>query len=81
MGNIPDMDRIKQFLEQKKTNSAVIIGGGNIGVAPDTAFLMDSGLKFGVEGHLLDNERMQTNVESVYTVWDAVEVIDIKPTN
>lgn len=47
-----------------------------IGVTPDTAFLKDSGLEFGPRGHILVNERMETNLQDVYAVGDAVEVVD-----
>ena len=47
-----------------------------IGVAPDTAFLKESGLEFGPRGHILVNERMQTNIEGIYAVGDAIEVVD-----
>ncbi len=47
-----------------------------IGVAPDTAFLKESGLELGARGHILVNDRMQTNKEGVYAVGDAIEVID-----
>ncbi|WP_018752819.1 FAD-dependent oxidoreductase [Paenibacillus sanguinis] len=48
-----------------------------IGVAPDTAFLQGSGLELGQRGHILVNERMQTNVAGIYAVGDAVEVTDL----
>ncbi|MTV50212.1 hypothetical protein GJ688_14640 [Heliobacillus mobilis] len=47
-----------------------------IGVKPDVDFLKDSGLKFGPRGHLIVNEQMQTNLENVYAVGDAIQVID-----
>ena len=47
-----------------------------IGVAPDTAFLKDSGLEFGPRGHILVNDKMQTNIEGIYAVGDAIEVVD-----
>lgn len=47
-----------------------------IGVAPDTAFLKDSGIDFGPRGHILVNEMMETNKEGIYAVGDAVEVVD-----
>jgi peroxiredoxin family protein/TusA-related sulfurtransferase/rhodanese-related sulfurtransferase len=47
-----------------------------IGVAPDTAFLKDSGLEFGPRGHILVNDKMQTNMENIYAVGDAIEVVD-----
>ncbi len=46
------------------------------GVAPDTAFLADSGLAMGPRGVILVNARMETNLEHVYAVGDAVEVTD-----
>ncbi|MFB5760684.1 FAD-dependent oxidoreductase [Paenibacillus medicaginis] len=46
------------------------------GVTPDTAFLQDSGLQLGPRGHILVNERMQTNQQDVYAVGDAVQVVD-----
>lgn len=47
-----------------------------IGVVPDTAFLKDSGLLLGQRGHLIVNEKMQTNKEGIYAVGDAIEVMD-----
>ncbi len=47
-----------------------------IGVAPDTAFLKESGLEFGPRGHIVVNDKMQTNKEGIYAVGDAIEVID-----
>jgi NADPH-dependent 2,4-dienoyl-CoA reductase/sulfur reductase-like enzyme/peroxiredoxin family protein/TusA-related sulfurtransferase/rhodanese-related sulfurtransferase len=47
-----------------------------IGVAPDTAFLKDSGLEFGPRGHIIVDQKMQTNKEGIYAVGDAIEVVD-----
>lgn len=47
-----------------------------IGVTPDTNFLKDSGLALGPRGHIIVNERLETNLENVYAVGDAIEVID-----
>jgi NADPH-dependent 2,4-dienoyl-CoA reductase/sulfur reductase-like enzyme len=47
-----------------------------IGVIPDTDFLKDSGLELGPKGHLIVNDTMQTNIEGIYAVGDAVEVVD-----
>ncbi|MDR0267784.1 MAG: FAD-dependent oxidoreductase [Paenibacillus sp.] len=47
-----------------------------IGVTPDTAFLKDSGLEFGPRGHILVNEKMETNLKDVFAVGDAIEVVD-----
>jgi NADPH-dependent 2,4-dienoyl-CoA reductase/sulfur reductase-like enzyme/peroxiredoxin family protein/TusA-related sulfurtransferase len=59
--------------ETKVSADLVILA---IGVAPDTAFLKDSGLEFGPKGHIIVNDKMETNIESVYAVGDAIEVVD-----
>lgn len=45
-----------------------------IGVAPDTAFLKDSGIELGKRGHIQVNEYLETNLADVYAVGDAVEI-------
>jgi len=57
-----------------KINADIIILA--IGVSPDTAFLKESGLAFGPKGHIIVNEKMETNLEDVYAVGDAIEVVD-----
>ncbi|MHB8125674.1 MAG: CoA-disulfide reductase [Desulfitobacteriaceae bacterium] len=47
-----------------------------IGVIPDTEFLKDSGIRLGAKGHILVNEKMETNVANVLAVGDAIEIID-----
>lgn len=47
-----------------------------IGVTPDVSFLKESGLSFGPRGHILVDEQMKTNLEDIYAVGDAVEVVD-----
>ncbi|ABZ83735.1 fad-dependent pyridine nucleotide-disulfide oxidoreductase, putative [Heliomicrobium modesticaldum Ice1] len=47
-----------------------------IGVKPDVDFLKGSGLQFGPRGHIIVNDRMQTNLDSVYAVGDAIQVVD-----
>lgn len=48
----------------------------SIGVAPEITFLKDSGIELGPKGHILVNEYMQTSIEDVYAVGDAIEVVD-----
>lgn len=57
-----------------KLNADIVILA--IGVAPDTNFIKESGLDFGPRGHILTNEKMETNIEGIYAVGDAVEVVD-----
>lgn len=47
-----------------------------IGVAPDTAFLKDSGLTMGQRGHIIVNDKLQTSLPDIYAVGDAIEVMD-----
>ncbi|WP_127575127.1 FAD-dependent oxidoreductase [Paenibacillus barengoltzii] len=47
-----------------------------IGVKPDTAFLKDTGIEFGPRGHILVNDKLETNIPDIYAVGDAVEVVD-----
>lgn len=59
--------------ESKVSADLVILA---IGVAPDTAFLKDSGITLGPRGHIVVNERMETNIKDIYAVGDAIEVVD-----
>ncbi len=45
-----------------------------IGVAPDSDLAVRAGLKTGIKGSILVNERMQTSDENIYAVGDAVQV-------
>lgn len=49
----------------------------SMGVRPDTGFLKDSGIILGDRGHIKVNSRMETNIEGIYAVGDAVEGIDL----
>lgn len=59
--------------DTKVTADLVILA---IGVTPDTAFLKDSGIKLGNRGHIIVNEKMQTNMDGIFAVGDAVEIRD-----
>ena len=47
----------------------------SLGVRPQTAFLKDSGLDFGPKGHLLVDDYLETNIEGIFAVGDAIEVV------
>ncbi|WP_195510089.1 CoA-disulfide reductase [Clostridium tyrobutyricum] len=49
----------------------------SIGVTPNTGFIKNSGIKLGTKGHILVDGKMKTNVENIYAVGDAVEVVDL----
>ena len=73
-------------IEEKEEKLEIVLSTGEkisadfvisaAGVVPDTDFLRDSGIELGPKGHIIVNDRMQTNVENVYAVGDAVEVTD-----
>lgn len=68
-------EQIEVKLESGKTmiTDMVILA---IGVTPDTGFLKYSGLEFGPKGHIIVNDKLQTNAEGVYAVGDAIELVD-----
>ena len=45
-----------------------------IGVSPDTHLAQEAGLKLGVKGSIVVNDRMETSVPDIYAVGDAVQV-------
>jgi NADPH-dependent 2,4-dienoyl-CoA reductase/sulfur reductase-like enzyme/peroxiredoxin family protein/rhodanese-related sulfurtransferase/TusA-related sulfurtransferase len=78
-------DGVKSFEEQAdglhvKLNSGVDLNSDMvilaIGVAPDTKFISNTPIKLGARGHILVNDKMETSVEGIYAVGDAIEVID-----
>ena len=78
-------DGVKEFKENGKEVEVILASDIKInadivvlaiGVAPDTSFLKDSGIGLGARGHILVNDKMQSNKEGVYAVGDAIEVVD-----
>ncbi|WP_438497026.1 FAD-dependent oxidoreductase [Paenibacillus sp. IHBB 3054] len=47
-----------------------------IGVTPDTSFLKDSGIELTSRGHIIVNDKLETNVDGVFAVGDAIQVVD-----
>lgn len=47
-----------------------------MGVIPDTGFLQDSKIVLGAKGHIIVNEKLETNAANVYAVGDAIEIVD-----
>ena len=45
-----------------------------IGVSPETALAREAGIKLGVKGAIVVNDRMETSLPDVYAVGDAVEI-------
>ncbi|WP_050608289.1 DsrE/DsrF/DrsH-like family protein [Clostridium niameyense] len=68
-------DKINITLEDgKELNTDIVILA--IGVKPDTYFLRNTGIELGSKGHILVDEHMKTNIEGIYAVGDAIEVVD-----
>lgn len=79
-------DGVKAFDEKEKGISVTLTSGTTIdadivilaiGVVPDTAFLKGSGINLGARGHIVTDEHMKTNLDGVYAVGDAVEIVDL----
>ena len=45
-----------------------------IGVAPDTSLAKEAGLKLGIKGSIVVNDKMETSVPDIYAVGDAVQI-------
>jgi CoA-disulfide reductase len=78
-------DGVKAF-KDGETEIEVILNSGKIvsadmvilaiGVTPDTAIVKGTGIETGPRGHIIVNDKMQTSVENIYAVGDAIEVVD-----
>ncbi|MBC2723001.1 FAD-dependent oxidoreductase [Desulfosporosinus sp.] len=78
-------DGVKEFKDKDSTVEITLTSKAKleanlvilaIGVIPDTEFLEDSGIQLGEKGHILVNEKMETNLANVFAVGDAIEVVD-----
>lgn len=75
-----------KFFNDNKNNVEITLNSGtkittdlvilSIGVSPDTNFLKNSGIKLGVKGHIIVNDRLQTSAQNIYAVGDAISVTD-----
>ncbi|MGN0202959.1 MAG: FAD-dependent oxidoreductase [Coprococcus sp.] len=45
-----------------------------IGVTPDTTLAREAGMKLGIKGSIIVNNRMETSIPDIYAVGDAVQV-------
>ncbi|CAM3020796.1 DsrE/DsrF/DrsH-like family protein [Hathewaya histolytica] len=78
-------DGVKSFKEEDKVVKVTLSSGKvlsadivimAIGVVPDVKFLEGSGIELGKKGHIIVDEHMETNIEGIYAVGDAIEVVD-----
>lgn len=81
--NLMTSEKVVEFHEKEKGIDIILESGKvvesdlvvlSIGVTPDTKFLQDSGIELGERGHILVNEKMETNVEGIYALGDAILV-------
>lgn len=78
-------DGVKGFKDMDNTVEVSLNSGKNIkadmvilaiGVMPDVAFIKNSGINTTERGHIIVNEHMQTNIDGIYAVGDAVQIKD-----
>ncbi len=80
-------DGAKSFAENDRGAITVSLSSGKrldadfiilaIGVKPDTAFLISSGIAMNRQGAIIVDNRMRTSIPDVYAAGDAVEVTDL----
>lgn len=72
------IDRENEILVQLKSGKS-LVGDMVIlamGVRPDTEFLKGSHIALGERGHIKVNSKLETNINGIYAVGDAIEGID-----
>ncbi|NLN48986.1 MAG: FAD-dependent oxidoreductase [Clostridiales bacterium] len=78
-------DGVKSFGEQGNVIEITLNSGKkltadmvllSIGVSPDTGFLKDSGINLGPKGHIVVNNKMETNIKGIFAAGDAIEITD-----
>ncbi|GIP14982.1 hypothetical protein J40TS1_06240 [Paenibacillus montaniterrae] len=77
--SVQSFKEIGQQIQVELASGAALVGDiviWAVGVAPDTAFLAGSGLQITASGHIIVNEKLETNLEGVFAVGDAIEVVD-----
>lgn len=77
--SVQSFKEIDQQIQVELASGAALVGDiviWAVGVTPDTAFLKGSGLQLTANGHIVVNERLETNLDGVFAVGDAIEVVD-----
>ena len=78
-------DGVKSFKDIENIVEVSLNSGKNIkadmvilaiGVMPDVAFIKNSGINTTERGHIIVNEHMQTNIDGIYAVGDAIQIKD-----
>lgn len=71
---VKEVNGHKIILQKGEIETDMIIM--SVGVRPETEFIIDSGITLNDRGSIVVDSHMQTNVEDIYAVGDAIEVKD-----
>lgn len=71
---VKEINEHKIILQKGEIETDMIIM--SVGVRPETEFIKDSGIALNDRGSIVVDSHMQTNVEDIYAVGDAIEVKD-----
>ena len=71
---VKEINGHKIILQKGEIETDMIIM--SVGVRPETEFIIDSGITLNDRGSIVVDSQMQTNVEDIYAVGDAIEVKD-----
>ena len=71
---VKEINGHKIILQKGEIETDMIIM--SVGVRPETEFIKDSGITLNDRGSIVVDSHMQTNVEDIYAVGDAIEVKD-----
>ena len=69
---VKEIDGRKIILQKGEIEADMIIM--SVGVRPETEFIKDSGITLNDRGSIVVDSHMQTNIEDIYAVGDAIEV-------
>ena len=69
---VKEIDGRKIILQKGEIEADMIIM--SVGVRPETVFIKDSGITLNDRGSIVVDSHMQTNIEDIYAVGDAIEV-------
>lgn len=69
---VKEIDGRKIILQKGEIEADMIIM--SVGVRPETVFVKDSGITLNDRGSIVVDSHMQTNIEDIYAVGDAIEV-------
>lgn len=66
-------EKVRVLLKEKEALTADMVVLA-IGVSPESTLAKEAGLKLGVKGSIVVNDRMETSAPDIYAVGDAVQV-------